>query len=228
MRSVVSVGGRKSDLRVFVACVLVLELGCRPPPEPPKPPPAAVAPAPATPSLPTFGALPELSFLDQEARPFTTAGMHGRVWIADFIYTTCMMACPRLTARMGLVQSRLKDEGPEIQLVSFSILPETDTPPVLKEYGRKYHQDPARWTFVTGKTDVLLNQLSDGFKTALAREPRLASGNDSNFVSLHGDLFVLIDATGTVRGYYKRDDADLDRLIADARQLAHGGAGYRL
>jgi protein SCO1/2 len=133
-----------------------------------------------------------------------------------------MMACPILSARMGLVQTKVKDAGPELQLASFSILPDTDTPAVLKQYGQRYHQDPARWTFATGPIDALLNGLADGLKQASAREPRLASSAGTNFIASHGEFFVLIDAAGNVRGFYRKDDADLERLVADAKKLAGG------
>jgi protein SCO1/2 len=170
--------------------------------------------------LPTFAALPDPVFTDQDGHPFNRQRMQGKVWVADFIFTTCAMACPILTARMGKIQSRLKDEDPNIQLVSFSILPETDTPPVLKAYGAPFHQDPARWAMVTGPVDPVLNPVSEGFTKAVKTAPGLLVSGDSNFTSQHGEMFILIDQTGHVRGYYRKDDAQVDQLITDAKHLA--------
>ena len=188
---------------------------CRPTVSKTPPPPAPVE------ALPVFATLADVvSFTDQEGQPFTRQRMAGKVWVADFIFTTCAMACPILTARMGIIQSHLAADGPGVQLVSFSILPDTDTPPVLKEYGARYHQDPKRWTMVTGPVDPVLKPVSDGFVQAAARDGSLLVKKDSNFSSQHGELFVLIDQTGQVRGYYRKDDASLERLVEDARTLA--------
>ena len=153
--------------------------------------------------------------------------MKGHVWIANFIFTSCPMACPLLSQRMSIIQTRLHDKPETIQLASFSVDPANDTPPVLKQYGTRYHhQDPARWTFITGQQDQVLSIVSDGFKVAVDREKRPvdANGAASSFVVMHGENFVLIDRDGRIRGYYHKDDGDLDRLVADALKLAQGNA----
>jgi protein SCO1/2 len=190
--------------------------------QPIAPPTAPVA----VPGLPVFGALPPMALIDQEGKPFTLDRMRGRVWITNFIFTSCPMACPLLSQRMSLIQTKLKDDPATIQLASFSVDPSHDTPPVLKQYGTRYQQDPTRWTFLTGKPDDVLSIVSDGFKVAVektqtAPDPNGAAGN---FVVMHGENFVLIDREGRIRGYYHKDDGDLDRLIADARKLAQGNA----
>jgi protein SCO1/2 len=187
--------------------------------------PASNAP-PAVEGLPVFGALPAMSLTDQEGKPFTLDRMRGHVWIANFIFTSCPMACPLLSQRMSLIQTKIQPDPATIQLVSFSVDPSHDTPPVLKQYGTRYHQDPTRWTFVTGKPDEVLSIVSDGFKVAVekAKAPPDPNGANSNFVVMHGENFVLIDRDGRIRGYYHKDDEDLDRLVTDARKLAQGNA----
>ena len=210
--------GRRALLAAAIAAT-----ACRPANPPPAAPPASapIASAASAPALPDYGALSELQQLtDQENRPFTTARLSGHVWIANFIFTTCHMACPMLSARMAVVQKRIAAESPTLQLASFSILPETDTPAVMKKYGEQFHSDPARWTFVTGKPDPVLTAVSAGLAQAAATDPHLADTKDSNFISLHGEFFVLIDGSGHIRGYYRKADAELDRMIADALRLS--------
>jgi protein SCO1/2 len=184
----------------------------------PTPPTSVTAPAAAAApgALPVYGTLPELALVDENGRAFTRDRLGGHVWIANFIFTTCHMACPMLSARMGFIQTRVQKENPALQLLSVSILPDEDTPPVLKKYAAKFHQDPARWTFVTGKTHPVFTAVSEAYKQAI--DP------NKDFIALHGEMFVLIDGAGRVRGFYSKSDTGVDKLIADALALSHDAA----
>jgi protein SCO1 len=176
--------------------------------------------------LPEYGALPRMSLIDQDGKPFTLERMRGRVWIANFIFTTCPMACPLLSQRMSTIQRKIADDPFAIQLASFSIDPSHDTPAVLKQYGTRYQQNPARWTFITGREEDVLAVVSDGLLAAVdeAKGSPKATVAARSFVAMHGEFFVLIDQASRIRGYYHKDDAELDRLVADARALARGSA----
>jgi protein SCO1/2 len=172
-------------------------------------------------SLPVLATLPSFSLTDQDGQPFDLMRMRGKVWLANFIFTTCPTVCPLLSERFSQIQDRTKGLGSAVQLVSFSVDPETDTPAVLKQYAAHYRRDPARWTYVTGAPDAIEKAVSDGFKVALTREKKpVPEGTPDGFEIVHGEQFVLVDALGQIRGYYHKDDADLDRLITDAALLA--------
>src|SRR5438132_5892950 len=64
------------------------------------------------PPLPTLGTVPEFALTDQEGQPFGSADLHGRVWVADFIFTRCPTVCPLLTDKMGKIQHRVRNLGP--------------------------------------------------------------------------------------------------------------------
>ncbi len=174
----------------------------------------AAQPSGATPS---YGQLPEFNLIDQDGAPFTRERLRGKVSIANFIYTTCAMECPMLTARMAVLQRRLAGQDASIQLVSISIAPDTDTPAVLKAYGARYHQDPARWSFLTGKTDPLLLAVTEAYKQA--PPVKALAQNATGFLALHGEAFVLLDGEGRVRGYGDKSDSGLDGLISTAIKL---------
>ena len=82
-----------------------------------------------------LGQLPAFSLVDQDGKPFGGQEARGRVWIADFIFTSCSDACPRLTARMRSLQDRL-DPAQPIGLLSITVDPERDTSAKLAEYAR--------------------------------------------------------------------------------------------
>jgi protein SCO1/2 len=170
------------------------------------------------PPLPVLGDVPAFHLVDQRGDPYGTSAMLGHVTVVDFVFTRCTSSCPRLTARMAELQSRLTSARSDVRLVSFSVDPENDTPPVLARYADAAHADAARWTFVTGPVDDVSAAVVRGFKVSAAK---FATGANDYDVT-HGDWFVLIDAKGKLRGYYSTVEAsDVDRLATDAIRLEH-------
>lgn len=174
--------------------------------------------------LPVLGALPPVQLTDQAGKAFTLDRLKGHTTIVNFIFTTCPTVCPLLTDKMAGLQERIKEDGDALQLVSFSVDPEVDTPAVLTEFAAAHHADTRTWTFVTGKPDEVVTTISEGFKVAVGREKVGGdAGGPDGFALVHGEHFILVDHQARIRGYYHKDDADLDRLLADARRLARQG-----
>jgi protein SCO1/2 len=168
------------------------------------------------PPLPVYGQVPSFRLTDQRGAGYTTGSMLGHVTVADFVFTRCPTSCPRLTARMAELQARLARDRSDVRLVSFSVDPENDTPPVLAEYAAKAHADPARWTFVTGGLDDMTRAVVLGFKVSAAKIARGAS----DYEVTHGNWFVVTDRAGALRGYYStEEDRDFDTLVADVERL---------
>jgi protein SCO1/2 len=173
------------------------------------------------PPLPVYGRVPDLHLIDERGRPFTAGSMLGHASVVDFIFTHCTASCPRLTARMAELQARLAAAGSGTRLVSISVDPENDTPPVLARYAGDAHADLERWSFVTGPADDVEKVVVAGFKVAASRVARGA--NESEVV--HGDWFVLVDARGDVRGYYPTGTTEeMEALWRDARRVEGGGS----
>ena len=101
------------------------------------------------PALPQLGDLPQFSLTDQRGRPFGRADLQGKVWVADFVFTSCADACPRLTRQMRALQDRLDPHG-RIGLLSISVDPERDTPERLRQFGETYGAREDLWRFLTG------------------------------------------------------------------------------
>jgi protein SCO1/2 len=168
------------------------------------------------PALGVYGRVPSFQFVDERGTPYTDSTMTGRVAVVDFVFTRCTSSCPRLTRRMGELQTRLAKDASDARLVSFSVDPENDTPPVLADYAAKAGADLGRWTFVTGPVDDVIRVVVQGFKMSAAKVARGAADYDV----VHGDWFVLVDRTGQIRGYYPtEDDVDFVRLTEDAERL---------
>lgn len=170
--------------------------------------------------LPQLGALPAFSFTRQDGQPFGLEQLKGRVWVANFIFTRCPTICPLFNQKMKGVQERTADLGERLPLVSFSVDPKYDTPERLDAYARKHGANPARWSFLTGDYERLKDTIVNGFKVSMGRE----NADEEDLLAIfHGTHFVLVDATGQVRGYYNSDDEEAtERLVRDAERLARG------
>jgi protein SCO1/2 len=167
--------------------------------------------------LPDLGEVPDFTLSDQSQRAVGRSTLKGKVWVAAFMFTRCPTICPRITGRMRQLSEKAKAEDLTLHLVSISVDPENDTPAVLSEYAKRFELDLTRWSFVTGDIEVIRKTAVDGFKLAL--EGRADAGA-SDFGIVHGSHLVLVDRAAHIRGYYRTDDdAELERLIEDAKQL---------
>jgi protein SCO1/2 len=178
------------------------------------------------PELPVLAELPQFALVAEDGKPFRKDDLLGRVWIADFVFTSCADACPRLQAKMKKIQDRLipLEQGGNIGLLSISVDPERDTPEKLKQYGEMFGARPGLWRSLTGEQKEVERTVVQGFHTAMAKMPR--EGTDPHteaFDIMHGERLVLVDRMGRIRGYYDADEPD--RVLRDARLLTAGGRG---
>jgi protein SCO1/2 len=159
-----------------------------------------------------YGQVPEFTLTESGGRTVSLQDLAGKVWIADFIFTSCAGTCPMMTSQMGKLQDALPRE---IGLVSFSVDPNRDTPEVLARYAKQYHADPTRWMFLTGDRATLFNLSINGFKLAVDD----FQGSEQEPIT-HSSRLVLIDKQSRIRAYYSgTEEADLKKLIEDAKRL---------
>lgn len=216
----------------FAALALALPLG------------ALLAHRAAAPKLPVLVEVPAFSLVDQDGKAYGRDRLLGRVVIADFIFTNCPVACPRLTAIMKGLQQGLtpRERAGEIGLLSISVDPERDTPERLRAYMKTHGADAQSWTFLTGSELDVERAVVQGFRMAMAKVPveapdagagrapaegrALDSAEEIRaqaFEILHGERFVLLDARARIRGYYDVGDPQgLAQLLQDARGLVGG------
>lgn len=158
--------------------------------------------------LPVYGQVPEFELTSQSGQPFARQALDGKIWVADFIFTSCQGPCPRMSSKMRLIQSSLAGR-PDVKLVSFTVDPERDTPPVLAEYARRYHAEPDRWVFLTGAEDKLQLLTRQAFKLG-----------DVGGGLTHSTRFVLVDRKSRIRGYYGTEEGfSMPQLLHDITQL---------
>ena len=167
--------------------------------------------------LPRIAQVPAFSLRDQDGATIRPDQLRGRVWIANFMFTSCPDVCPILTGKLASVRGRLVGDRIPARYVSFSVDPQTDTPEVLKRYAQQRNADHADWRFLTGPLDQVKHVVVEGFKQSLQAGP--AEGGQPQAI-LHGSHFVLVDRKLYIRGYYPSDEDGLLRLARDARIVA--------
>ena len=149
--------------------------------------------------------LPPFELTNRDGSTVSLADLRGAPWIADFIFTRCALYCSRLTSRMAMLGSSSAPGGSVVR-VSVSVDPTFDTPEVLAAYADSHGVEDPRWLFVTGEAERVRSLVLEGFKLVF---------EDADPI-LHTNRFVLVDAEGTVRGYYDATDGtELERLVAD-------------
>ena len=156
--------------------------------------------------------------IERSGRPVTEADLADRVWVADFIFTRCKMSCPRITTVMKGLQDRLAGTG--VRLVSLSVDPEHDTPPVLTRYAETFRADPDRWWFLTGPEEEVFDLILNRFHISVAKTDEAGRAEGAEAVA-HSNRLVLVDRGNMVVGVFDSDDKEaLDKLVASARRKA--------
>ncbi|BAM04835.1 SCO family protein [Phycisphaera mikurensis] len=170
--------------------------------------------------LPDFGPAPPFKLTDQAGEPFDSASLRGEVWVADFVFTRCVLVCPVLSRVMARLQEATVQAGVAdgTRLVSLSVDPEHDTPAVLAAYADRHGADPTRWHFLTGERDEVWSVVRDGFKLLVSPTPE-----DAVNPIAHTPRLVLVDRTGSIRGLYDGTvPEDVEALERDLLRLASG------
>ncbi|MEI9900558.1 MAG: SCO family protein [Hyphomicrobium sp.] len=137
--------------------------------------------------------------------------MAGKIWIADFIFTTCPGPCPRMSATMKRVEKGTT-ALPNVEIVSFTVDPDHDTPPVLAEYAQRYAADTRRWHFLTGPMKQLDALSFDAFHL-----------NHTDGKLGHSTRFAIVDGKGQLRAFIGTEDADPGASNARRREAPERG-----
>lgn len=163
-------------------------------------------------SIMSYGSVPEFHLTNQNGQPFGSAQLKGKIWVADFIFTTCPGPCPMISSRMSELQKPL--EKTDVHLVSVSVDPAHDTPAVLQGYAEKLHARPERWDFLTGSQAAIYDLSRNGFKLAID------DGSGEKGTPVHSTRVILVDRHGEIRGYYDATAPDaVTKLLADTNHL---------
>lgn len=151
-------------------------------------------------ALPVMGQVPAFTLIGLDDKPFDSAELKGKVWVASFVYTSCKNSCPMLGMQMSRI-SKLLAADPRVALVSITVDPKKDTPKVLQGYAKGLGALDPRWHFLTGTVPAIKALVEKGFLlTAQPGEAVLDERGQPDI--LHSSKLVLVDGQGRIRGYY--------------------------
>ncbi len=154
----------------------------------------------------------DFELTNQNNKTITQDFYKDKIYVADFFFTTCQDICPIMTAHMVEIQNKLKDD-PSVLLLSHTVIPEYDTPEILKSYAIEKGVDDTRWNLVTGPRHQIYTLAR---KSYLAVED-IPGGEDA---MVHTENFMLIDKEQQIRGYYDGTSSEsIQQLFEDIEIL---------
>ncbi|MCG8600131.1 MAG: SCO family protein [Verrucomicrobiales bacterium] len=146
-----------------------------------------------------FREVADFTFTNQEDRDFSRDELKGKVWVANFVFTTCAAECLVLSARLATLQRQFEGNE-EVAFVSFSVDPQTDTPERLAQYAERWHAKPDTWRFLTGDPDKIDHLVKNTFLLPVSRDP-IEMGKIISAKLIHSNKFAIVDRKGVVRAY---------------------------
>jgi protein SCO1/2 len=165
--------------------------------------------------LPVLSYVKPFSFTDQEGKLITDKEVAGKVYIAEYFFTTCKGICPKMNSNLRKVYREYEKE-PDFRILSHTVDPETDSVTRMKKYADSLGADPGKWWFLTGQKDSLYRMARGSY---LLDDPK---NNEVNIKEqfIHTQFLALVDKSGRVRKIYdglKKDE--LDELEKDIKSL---------
>jgi protein SCO1/2 len=155
--------------------------------------------------------LVDFSLLDQSGRAITRKDLDGKIVVVSFVFTSCAAVCPYVNAQMEKVQQFTAGQA-DVRLISLTMDPVDDTPPILERYGQAYGQNASRWSFVTGNETEIRRLVGASFL------PPDTTGEfaymPGNFA--HTQRIALVDTQGHLVEYFDGLNQEAGDAVAEA------------
>ena len=160
-----------------------------------------------------YHAIADFSFTNQNGKIITQKDYEGKIYVADFFFTTCGSICPKMTTNLVEIQKAFIN-NPKVMLLSHTVFPETDSVAVLKEYAIKNGVIDNKWNLVTGDKKQIYTMARKSYLSVKLGKP------EDLYDMVHTENFVLVDSKRRVRGFYDgTKKEDIERLIEDINFL---------
>ena len=157
--------------------------------------------------------IPDFEFINQDSVKITQKDFAGKIYVADFFFTTCPTICPKMKTQMLRIYEKFKD-NPKVAILSHTIDPRHDTPAVLKEFSKNLGIQNSMWTMVTGDKAKIYEIGQKSYMVSATDDPTQPGG------IVHSGAFILIDKNRHIRGIYDGTEPEkVDKLMEDMEVL---------
>jgi len=161
-----------------------------------------------------YQTIPAFNFVNQDNEPVSNKDFDGKIYVADFFFTSCPSICPVMQRNLLKVYEKFKG-NPQVKILSHSIDAKYDTPPVLKKYAQKLGVEGTQWEFVHGSRDSVYTMAEKNYLTAVNEDPNKETGG-----FIHQGWFILVDKEKRLRGAYDgTNEEQVKQLVADMQTL---------
>ncbi|MBE8727556.1 SCO family protein [Flavobacterium hungaricum] len=162
-----------------------------------------------------YHTIADFSFINQNGDTITQKNYEGKIYVADFFFTTCGSICPKMSTNLVEVQKAVLN-NPKVMLLSHTVFPEVDSVSVLKAYAIKYGVVDSKWNLVTGDKKEIYKMARKSYLAVKLGRP------DQLYDMVHTENFVLVDQKRRVRGFYDgTNKEDIKRLLEDIDFLSN-------
>ncbi|WP_026727376.1 SCO family protein [Flavobacterium denitrificans] len=156
-----------------------------------------------------YHTIADFSFVNQNGDTITQKNYEGKIYVADFFFTTCGSICPKMSTNLVDVQKAVLN-NPKVMLLSHTVFPEVDSVSVLKAYAIKYGVVDSKWNLVTGDKKEIYTMARKSYLAVKLGRP------DQLYDMVHTENFVLVDQKRRVRGFYDgTNKEEIKRLLED-------------
>lgn len=160
-----------------------------------------------------YHTIADFSFTNQNGKTITQKDYEGKIYVADFFFTTCGSICPIMTTNMIDVQKAFAN-NPKVMILSHTVTPEIDSVPVLKKYAVEKGVIDSKWNLVTGDKKDIYSMARKSYLAVKLGKP------EELYDMVHTENFVLVDAERRVRGFYDgTKKEEVKKLIEDIQWL---------
>jgi protein SCO1/2 len=157
------------------------------------------------------------SFINQDNKTITQKEIGGKVFVAEYFFTTCQSICPIMNDQMQRIQKEYKANS-KVKILSFTVDPDVDNVQQMKHYSQQQHAESGQWHFLTGKKEDLYSLARKSFFVLKPAEAQNQGDVGSDFI--HTNNFVLVDQQKRIRGYYDgTSQKEVTELIKDISRL---------
>jgi protein SCO1/2 len=160
-----------------------------------------------------YHTIADFYFINQNGEKVTQKNYEGKIYVADFFFTTCGSICPKMTTNMVDIQTAIKN-NPKVMLLSHTVLPEIDSVEALKTYALKNGVIDAKWNLVTGDKKEIYTMARKSYLAVKMGKP------EELYDMVHTENFILVDDKRRIRGFYDgTNKKEIQRLIEDIHFL---------